>query len=123
MSGRRFLALLFAIVVVAVILRGLFPTADAPWHAPVGITWHDEGPWVHNARNRVLFGAWSLDRWNPMYLTPVFTGLEYASFAAFGVGTWQARLVSEGMGTISVIALALGVAAIAGRRAGLIAAV
>ena len=57
-----------------------------------------------------------------MYLAPVFTGLEYASFAAFGVGTWQARLVSEAMGTISVIALALGVAATAGRRAGLIAA-
>ena len=123
MSRRRFLALLFAIVALAVILRGLFPTADPPWHSPVGITWHDEGPWVHNARNRALFGAWSLDRWNPMYLAPVFTGLEYASFAAFGVGTWQARLVSEGMGTISVIALALGVAATAGRRAGLIAAV
>ena len=52
----------------------------------------------------------------------VFTGLEYASFATFGVGTWQARLVSEAMGTISVVALALGVAATAGRRAGLIAA-
>jgi 4-amino-4-deoxy-L-arabinose transferase-like glycosyltransferase len=120
-GSRRFFAGLLAIVAVAVLLRGLFPTADPPWHSPVGITWHDEGPWVHNARNRALFGQWSLDRWNPMYLAPVFTGLEYVSFAAFGVGTWQARLVSEAMGTISVVALALGVAAIAGRRAGLIA--
>ena len=122
MTTRQFLAGLLAILALTVLLRGLFPTADPPWHAPVGITWHDEGPWVHNARNRALFGQWSLDRWNPMYLTPVFTGLEYASFATFGVGTWQARLVSEAMGTISVVALALGVAALAGRRAGLIAA-
>jgi 4-amino-4-deoxy-L-arabinose transferase-like glycosyltransferase len=121
-TTRRFFAILFGLLALAVVLRGLFPTADPPWHSPVGITWHDEGPWVHNARNRALFGQWSLDRWNPMYLAPVFTGLEYASFAAFGVGTWQARLVSEAMGTISVVALALGVTAIAGRRAGLIAA-
>ena len=109
------------ILALGVLLRGLFLTADPPWHAPVGITWHDEGPWVHNARNRALFGQWSLDRWNPMYLTPVFTGLEYASFSTFGVGTWQARLVSVAMGPVSVVALALGVAALAGRRAGLIA--
>jgi 4-amino-4-deoxy-L-arabinose transferase-like glycosyltransferase len=120
-GSRQFFAGLLAILAVAILLRGLFPTADPPWHSPVGITWHDEGPWVHNARNRALFGQWSLDRWNPMYLAPVFTGLEYVSFATVGVGTWQARLVSEAMGTISVVALALGVAAMAGRRAGLIA--
>ena len=121
-SPRRFAWGLLAVLALAVLLRSAFPTADPPWHATVGITWHDEGPWVHNARNRVLFGAWTLDRWNPMYLAPVFTGLEYASFSAFGVGTWQARLVSEAMGTASVLLLALGVAAIGGRRAGLAAA-
>jgi 4-amino-4-deoxy-L-arabinose transferase-like glycosyltransferase len=121
-TTRQFLAGLLAILALTVLLRGLFPTADPPWHSPVGITWHDEGPWVHNARNRALFGQWSLDRWNPMYLAPVFAGLEYGSFATFGVGTWQARLVSETMGTMSVVAMALGVAALAGRRAGLVAA-
>jgi 4-amino-4-deoxy-L-arabinose transferase-like glycosyltransferase len=118
----RFAALLLAIVLGGLALRTVFPTADPPWHTPVGIVWHDEGPWVHNARNRVLFGHWTLDQWNPMYLAPVFTGLEYASFASFGVGTWQARLVSEATGTISIVFIALGVAAIAGRRAGLAAA-
>ena len=121
LSSRRFVASLLAVAALAIVLRTVFPTADPPWHTPVGITWHDEGPWVHNARNRALFGQWSLDRWNPMYLAPVFTGLEYGSFAAFGVGTWQARLVSEAMGTLSVLLLAAGVAAIGGRRAGVIA--
>ncbi len=84
---------LAAILVAGALVRGIFLTADPPWQSTVGITWHDEGPWVHNARNKALFGHWSLDQWNPMYLSPVFTGLEWASFSAFGVGTWQARLV------------------------------
>lgn len=122
LAGPRFLRALVVVLLAATALRVVFLTADPPWHTPVGITWHDEGPWVHNARNKVLFGEWSLDRWNPMYLAPVFTGLEYASFSAFGVGTWQARLVSVVMGLLSVGLLALGMRGLAGRRAALIAA-
>ena len=118
----RFALSVAAVLLVGAILRGLFPTADPPWNPPVGITWHDEGPWTHNARNRVLWGEWKTDEWNPMYLAPVFTALEYASFAAFGVGLWQARLVSAFMGLLSVLALAYGVAAVSTRWAGLAAA-
>lgn len=117
MSRRTFILSLVAVVALAATLRGLFPTADPPWNPTVGIVWHDEGAWVHNARNRALFGTWSLDRWNPMYVAPVFTGVEYASFATFGVGTWQARLGPEALGVLSVLLLALGVARIAGRHA------
>jgi len=83
--------------------------------------WHDEGAWVHNARNKALFGEWRTDEWNPVYVAPVFTALEYASFKAFGVGVRQARLVSEAAGLLSVILLALGVRRLAGDRAGLMA--
>ena len=110
------------IVLLAALLRGVFPTADPPWQTTVGIVWHDEGAWVHNARNMAMFGAWTQDQWNPMYIAPVFTGLEYASFALFGVGLWQARLISELTGVASVVLLALGVRRIAGREAGVIAA-
>src|SRR4051795_7045911 len=112
---------LIVLLIVAATMRGLFPAADAPWNPPVGIVWHDEGAWVHNARNRALFSAWSLDRWNPMYIAPVFTGFEYLSFAAFGVGVRQARLVSEIAGVGSVLLLACGVRRIGGDVAGLIA--
>ena len=44
------------IAVVALALRLVFPTADPPWETTVGIVWHDEGAWVHNARNKALFG-------------------------------------------------------------------
>ena len=121
MTRRRFAAALTGIALLAILLRGLFPAADPPWRTTVGVVWHDEGAWVHNARNKALFGAWRLDEWNPIFIAPVFTGLEYVSFAMFGVGVRQARLVSEGAGLASVILLALGVRRRGGDRAGLIA--
>lgn len=122
MTPRRFATALTAIGLLAIVLRGLFPAADPPWRSTVGVVWHDEGAWVHNARNKALFGSWRQDEWNPVFIAPVFTALEYASFAAFGVGVRQARLVSEVAGVLSVILLALGVRRLAGDRAGLIAA-
>jgi 4-amino-4-deoxy-L-arabinose transferase-like glycosyltransferase len=121
-TRRRYAWHLAALLLLAALVRGLFPTADPPWRSTVGVVWHDEGAWTHNARNRALYGSWVQDAWNPLYIAPVFTGLEYASFAAFGVGLWQARLVSMVAGFASVVLLALGVRRIAGREAGLIAA-
>lgn len=121
-GGWRLIAAAVAVLAIAVTLRFLFPLADPPWRATVGVVWHDEGAWVHNARNRALFGSWRLDAWNPMYLAPVFTAMEYASFASFGVGTWQARLVPRLAGIGAVLAIGIGVAAISNRRAGLMAA-
>ena len=120
-ANRRFAACLLLILIGAALLRGLFPAADPPWRSTVGVVWHDEGAWVHNARNKALFGEWRQDEWNPVFIAPVFTALEYASFAAFGVGVRQARLVSEVAGVLSVLLLALGVRRLAGDRAGLIA--
>ena len=124
LSAWRFAMVLAAIMLLAMTLRMVFPLADPPWFSSVGVVWHDEGAWVHNARNRALTGQWQVegDRWNPMYVTPVLTGLEYASFRAFGVGLWQARLVSEIMGALAVLLLGLGVSRIGGRTAGLVAA-
>ncbi len=121
MTNRRFWSCLAVILLIALALRTLFPTADPPWRSTVGVFWHDEGAWVHNARNKALFGGWRQDEWNPVFIAPVFTALEYASFAAFGVGVRQARLVSEVAGFLSVLLLALGARRLAGERAGLIA--
>jgi len=117
----KFSRFLLAILVLGGALRLLFPAADPPWRTPVGIVWHDEGAWVHNARSKALFGQWRLDEWNPMYIAPVFTGLEYLSFASFGVGVKQARLVNELAGLASVLLLSFGVRRIGGNVSGLIA--
>jgi len=111
-----------AALLLGALLRGAWPTADPPWRSTVGIVWHDEGAWAHNARNRALLGTWRTDEWNPMFITPVFTALEYAAFRAFGVGTWQARTVPAVSGLFAVLMLALGLAALGGYRAGVIGA-
>ncbi|HXW07235.1 MAG TPA: glycosyltransferase family 39 protein [Vicinamibacterales bacterium] len=121
MTRRQFAWCLAGLIGLAALLRSVYPTADPPWNPGVGVVWHDEGAWTHNARNRALYGAWVQDEWNPLYIAPVFTVLEYVSFAAFGVGLWQARLVSEVTGLLSVLVLSLGVARLAGREAGLVA--
>lgn len=107
------LAALLATLLVALALRAVFPLADPPWLSSIGITWHDEGVWAHNARNKALFGQWQVDQWNPMYVSPIFTALEYVSFTTFGVGLWQARAVSVLAGIAATFALALGLRAVA----------
>lgn len=119
---RRVFAGVLLAVAFAALLRGVWLTADPPTHATLGIVWHDEGPWVHNARNRALWGTWRTDEWNPVFIAPVFTALEYAAFSAFGVGTWQARTVPVASGLLAVAALGVGLLAIGGRRAALIGA-
>ncbi|HEX6210154.1 MAG TPA: glycosyltransferase family 39 protein [Methylomirabilota bacterium] len=114
-SARRLAPLLALVLLLAFALRVAFPLADPPWREPIGITWHDEGVWAHNARNKALWGGWRQDEWNPMFVSPVFTGLEYLVFAVAGVGLWQARLVSMIAGALSVLGLAIGLRARADR--------
>lgn len=110
--GRAWAWQLAGLALLALAVRAAFPLADPPWHEPIGITWHDEGVWAHNARNKALFGEWRIDEWNPMFVSPVFTGLEFLSFSVFGVGLWQARLVSIAAGVTTAIALAGGLRAV-----------
>ena len=60
----------------------------AEFSAPKGM--RDFYPEDYRARE-ALFGAWRLDEWNPVYIAPVFTALEYLSFEALGVGDGPKR--------------------------------
>ncbi len=120
LSRRTWLVGVVAVIVVAAALRGLWLTADPPTKHVVGVVWHDEGAWVHNARNQALWGTWRTDGWNPMFIAPVFTALETAAFETFGIGTWQARTVPLASGLIAILALMWGLSAVVGRRAALI---
>jgi len=115
LSRRSFLICLLLVLVAGLTLRVLWLRADPPVTA-VGIVWHDEGAWTHNARNRVLFDTWRTDDWNPMFVAPVFTALEYGAFETFGVGIWQARVVTVVSGLAAVALLVWGLAATGGRR-------
>ena len=115
MSRERYLVAAILILVSAGFLRTAWLRADPPTGS-VGIVWHDEGAWTHNARNRALWGAWRTDDWNPVFIAPVFTALEYAAFETFGVGTWQARTVPVASGLMAIAALMIGLSALWGAR-------
>ncbi len=54
----------------------------------------DEGFYLTNARNRVLFGQERLDGWNNAVIMPTLNLLQKGAFGVFGVGRVQARLIS-----------------------------
>ena len=118
-----FIASIALVFSAAFFVRAVWLRADPPTRAVVGVVWHDEGPWVHNARNRALWGVWRTDNWNPVYLTPVFTALEYTVFRVVGVGTWQARVVPVASGLMAIAFLAAGLSASANRRTALLGGV
>ncbi len=120
MSRRLFIASVLLVLAVGASMRLVWLRADPPVQGGVGIVWHDEGTWVHNARNKALWGVWRTDAWNPVFVAPVFTALEYVAFEAVGVGTWQARIVPALSGIAAVALMMVGLAALAGRRAALV---
>ena len=116
MSRRRYLLIAALILAGAGVLRTMWLRADPP-NTSVGIVWHDEGAWVHNARNAALWETWRTDNWNPVFIAPVFTALEYGAFRMFGVGTWQARTVPVASGLLALVALMAGLHAASTRHA------
>ena len=99
---KNFIIVLTTLFLFLTGLRFAFPTADPPSISSIGTPWIDEGSWVHNARNKVLFGEWRIDDWNPVFTSLTFTGFEYLIFKLFGIGTFQARLVSMVLGCLTL---------------------
>lgn len=110
-------------VALCVLLRADDLTSDPPTDLEAsGGYFADEGFWTHNARNKVLFGEFSLDEWNNMYASPLSHWPQYAVFRLLGVGLVQARLVPVLMSAASC-ALAAAMPGEAGVVAALLFAV
>jgi 4-amino-4-deoxy-L-arabinose transferase-like glycosyltransferase len=122
-SRHLWISALIVILLGGAALRVVWLRSDPPTSASVGVVWHDEGAWTSNARNKALWGVWRTDEWNPVFVAPVFTALEYGAFESFGVGLWQARTVSVAAGLIAIVFLMAGLASAANRRSAVIAGV
>lgn len=109
------------VIVCAVALRGLFPSADPPPPESIGTVWYTEALWVHNARNKILFDEWQLDPWNPMVLSPPATVFAYLSFSVLGGGIVQTRVVSITLGALSLLLFYAALRRGFGRKAGFLA--
>ncbi len=97
--------LILFLVVIPLFSRLFYLRADLPSTYQAGTQNCDEGPWMHNARNKILFGKWYIknDEWNPIFITPLYTFSLYLFFYIFGVGIITARLMSVFFSLISII--------------------
>lgn len=94
---------IFLFFLIILLLRGVFLEADPSILLDSGQV-GDEGYWLYNARNLNLFGGLATDDfYHDLAAAPIFSIFSYLSFAIFGVGFWQARLVSALAGLVTVV--------------------
>lgn len=84
------------------------PSLVASISGSAGI-YFDEGIYCHNARNKVLFGRWITDEWNPVVYNAPLTLVYFLAFKAFGLS----------IGTVKALSILFGLCGIAFFWAGL----
>ncbi len=76
----------------------------------------DEGFYIHNARNLILFGRLRTDGFNNMLIMPTIHYLQVAVFYFFGVGALQARMISVVLSLLTLIVFYLALRLAFGQR-------
>lgn len=94
--------LFISIVVVRLYHLGADPPMNLSWS---GGLFGDETGYAHNARNKILFGQWITDGFNPVIYSPFLTLIEYLFFSVLGVGLIQLRLVNVTLIVLGLILL------------------
>jgi 4-amino-4-deoxy-L-arabinose transferase-like glycosyltransferase len=95
------------VLVVAAMLRSQHIKADPPTILPsisgsAGI-YFDEGIYCHNARNKILFGQWITDEWNPMVYNAPLTLIYYLGFRLFGISIVTIKAVNILFGLLGIL--------------------
>ncbi len=95
------------VLVVAAVLRSQHIKADPPTILPqisgsAGI-YFDEGIYCHNARNKILFGQWITDEWNPMVYNAPLTMIYYLGFRLFGVSIVTVKVINILFGLLGIL--------------------
>ncbi len=109
---------LVLILAVAAVLRLQHIKADPPAlissvSGSAGI-YFDEGIYCHNARNKILFGQWITDEWNPIVYNAPLTLLYYVAFKAFGISIVTVKALSILFGLCGILLFFIGVRAYLG---------
>ncbi|MHB8094776.1 MAG: glycosyltransferase family 39 protein [Candidatus Aminicenantales bacterium] len=113
-SGRRKeWAVLLLILVLAAALRLPHIKADPPVllaniSGSAGI-YFDEGIYCHNARNKILFGRWITDEWNPLVYNAPLTLLYYLVFRVFGISIVAVKLLNIFFGLAAILIFHAGI--------------
>lgn len=89
--------------------------ADPPLWKRIGDMF-DEGVWIHNARNLVLFGRAIIDDFNQGFVSSLTTLFWYGSFKLFGVNFFSARIVPALSGFLILILIYVSLYKVWGKR-------
>jgi len=100
------------ILAVAAALRLQHIKADPPDLIPAisgsaGV-YFDEGIYCHNARNKLLFGRWITDEWNPVVYNAPLTLLYFLAFKMFGVSIVTVKALSILFGLCGIMLFFVG---------------
>jgi 4-amino-4-deoxy-L-arabinose transferase-like glycosyltransferase len=106
-------AALALLLVAAALFRTVHIEADPPTLLPrlsgsAGI-YFDEGIYSHNARNRVLFGKWVLDEWNPLVYNAPLTMIYYLGFRLCGISIVTVKATNILFGLLGTLLFFAGV--------------
>lgn len=104
---------LLIILVLAASLRLQHLKADPP-PLLVALTrsagiFFDEAMYSHNARNKILFGTWTTDEWNPLLYNAVLTGIYYGGFRIFGISIVTVKVTNIAFGLLGILFLYLAI--------------
>jgi len=108
------------ILVVAAVLRSQHIKADPPTILPqisgsAGI-YFDEGIYCHNARNKILFGQWITDEWNPLVYNAPLTLIYYLGFKLFGISIVTVKAINILFGLLGILLFHAGLRRYLGSR-------
>jgi 4-amino-4-deoxy-L-arabinose transferase-like glycosyltransferase len=106
---------LILILILAAGIRVQHIRADPPEILPsisgsAGI-YFDEGIYCHNARNKVLFGRWITDEWNPVVYNAPLTLIYFLGFKLFGISIVTVKLINVLFGMAAILLFYWGVRA------------
>ncbi len=98
---------LILILLISGLLRFIHLDLDPPLQMGLHFI-SDEGWWVHNARNKALFGEWVLDDFNQSLLvSPLFCFATWVVYHFAGVSILTSRIVPALSGLLSVLVFAV----------------
>ena len=100
-------AALILLLVIAALFRLQHIKADPPFvlaqiSGSAGI-YFDEGIYSHNARNKILFGKWITDEWNPLVYNAPLTLIYYVAFRLFGISILSVKAVNIIFGLLGIL--------------------
>lgn len=73
----------------------------------------DEGIYGHNARNKILFGQWITDEWNPLVYNAPLTAVYFLGFKLFGISIVTVKIINIVFGLLGILLFYAGLRAVA----------